>query len=104
MQPWGAHGMATGQGMTMEDASDSVSELEVGESVVANMMSMKEQEEGAGGGYGTSRPPAHSFGGGPSHHHHAPRMSAYGHADLGVADGGYYDINQLSTWDRVDAT
>lgn len=105
MQPWGAHGMATGQGMTMEDESDSVSELEVGESVVANMMSMKEQE-GAGGGYGMSRPPAHSFGGGPSHHH-APRRSAYGHADVGVADGGDYgawDINQVSTWDRVDAT
>ena len=92
--------------MTMEDESDSVSELEVGESVVANMMSMKEQE-GAGGGHDTSRPPAHSFGGGPSHHHHAPRRSAHGHADQGVADGGDYgawDINQVSTWDRVDAT
>ena len=106
MQSWGAHGMATGQGMAMEDESDSVSELEVGESVVANMMSMKEQE-GAGGGHGTSRPPDHSFGGGPSHHHHAPRRSAHGHADQGVADGGDYgawDINQVSTWDRVDAT
>jgi len=107
MEPWGAaanfdRGVAAGQGMTMEDESDSVSELEVGESVVANMMSMKEQE-GTGGGYGMSRPPAHSFGGDPSHYQ-APRRTAYGHA---LADGGDYDawdVNQVATWDRVDAS
>ena len=103
--PWGTAanydramgmGMGTGHGMTMDDEGDTVSELEVGESVVANMMSMKEQD----GGYG--RQPVHSFAGagGVHSHHHAPRRAAY-------SSGGDYDgwnTGGETTWDRVDAT
>ena len=89
-----AWGTAANYGMTMEDESDSVSELEVGESVVANMMSMKEQD----GGYGRSQAYSYGGAGGVQGHHHAPRRTAY-------ASGGDYDgWNGEAAWDRVDGT
>ena len=91
-EAWGA---AANYGMTMEDESDSVSELEVGESVVANMMSMKEQD----GGYGKSAAYSYGDAGGVQSHHHAPRRTAY--ASVGDYDGWN---NRETTWDRVDAT
>lgn len=90
-EAWNA---AANYGMTMEDESDSVSELEVGESVVANMMSMKEQD----GGYGRSQAYSHGGAGGIQSHHHAPRRTAH-------ASGGDYDgWNREAAWDRVDGT